>query len=153
MFGSLLIRYTHYKLSQDEKPMNSILRHLCAVFIASSMLFSPTMAVAKQGHELLQDAVSPNTKVEIEEGQDKVYNAVKNGELRPFSELYAVVESQLKGRVIKVELEKNRSGWEYELKLVEGEQVFEAKYDGGTLELLELEGRDLINVIKRPVTP
>ncbi|MBM7037030.1 PepSY domain-containing protein [Vibrio ulleungensis] len=133
--------------------MNSILRHLCAVFIASSMLFSTTTAFAKQGHELLQDVVSPDTKVEIEEGQDKVYNAVKNGELRPFSELYAVVESQLKGRVIKVELEKNRSGWEYELKLVEGEQVFEAKYDGGTLELLELEGRDLINLIKRPVTP
>jgi uncharacterized membrane protein YkoI len=153
MFGSLCIMYTDLISDNNEMLMTIYSHALALLLMASSAVCFQAVAQNNNGHDALQDVVSPDTKVEIEAGQDKVFKAVQDGELRPFSELYATVDSQLEGRVIKVELEKNRQGWEYELKLENGEQVFEAKYDGGSLELLELEGRDLYNLIKPPVTP
>ncbi len=131
--------------------MKAVVSAVLSALVVVSLVSTPAIARGNNdGHELVQDVFSPDTKVEIEEGQDKVFKAVQAGELKPFSELYATVESQLHGRVIKVELEKKRQHWEYELKLLHQEQVFEAKYDGTTLELLELDGRDLYNLIKHP---
>ena len=85
--------------------------------------FTPLSTIAKEptreenGHALVQDVRKPGTKVEFDDDQDEVYEAVQKGYVKPFSEMYAAVERDLKGRIIKVELEEDDGIWIYELKL------------------------------------
>jgi len=107
-------------------------------------------AIAEPSAEqLVVDVPSHGTRIEIDEDQDEVYEAVQQGKIQPFSALYAAVESQLNGRVIKVELEEDDDEWIYELKLMHDNNVIKVEYNATTLELMELRGRNLNNVIKR----
>ncbi|XHF86633.1 hypothetical protein SNR28_17515 [Vibrio sp. HN007] len=106
-------------------------------------------AKGKDGHELVYDVHRDGTRVEFEEDQDEVYDAVQKGLIKPFSELYQEVETNLHGRVIKVELEEDDDEWIYEIKLLHENNVLKAEYNATTLELMELKGRDLMSVIKR----
>lgn len=101
------------------------------------------------GHELIQDAHQAGARIDIEEDQDEVYDAVQQGLVKPFSELYAQVESDLKGRIIKVELEEDDNEWTYELKLVHDNNVIKVEYDAATLEIMEIKGRNIRNAIKK----
>lgn len=115
-------------------------------------LLMPNIALAKNdhnGHELVQDVQKQGTRIEFEEDQDEVYDAVQSGLIRPFSELYEAIESQLNGRVIKVELEEDDDEWIYELKLVHDNNVIKVEYNATTLEMVEIKGRNLQDVIKR----
>ncbi|WP_240798173.1 MULTISPECIES: PepSY domain-containing protein [Vibrio] len=107
------------------------------------------MAQQSAGHEFLQDAERHGARVEIDEDQDKVFAAVQQGRIRPFSELYAAIDEQLYGRVIKVELEEDDNEWIYELKLVHDNKVIEVEYNATTLELMSIEGRNVLEFIKR----
>lgn len=69
--------------------------------------------------------------------------------IKPFSELYATVDKQLNGRLIKVELEEDDNEWVYELKLVHENNVIKVEYNATTLELMEIKGRNLQDVIKK----
>ncbi|MDN3613038.1 hypothetical protein L4C37_17315 [Vibrio kagoshimensis] len=101
------------------------------------------------GHELVQDVYKEGTRIEFDEDQDEVYDAVKDGLIKPFSELYETIESQLNGRVIRVELEEDDDEWVYELKLVHDNNVIKVEYNATTLEMLEIKGRNLQDVIKK----
>lgn len=101
------------------------------------------------GHQLVQDEYKPGTKVTFDEDQDEVYDAVQKGLIKPFSELYDAVDTQLNGRVIKVELEKDDHQWFYELKLMYKNNVIKVKYNATTLGLTELKGHNIIDVIKK----
>ncbi|NOH98508.1 PepSY domain-containing protein [Vibrio sp. 99-70-13A1] len=129
---------------------------LSKLMIATLSLFCallfPNLAMAKDhnnGHELVQDVYKEGTRIEFDEDQDEVYDAVKDGLIKPFSELYETIESQLNGRVIRVELEEDDDEWVYELKLVHDNNVIKVEYNATTLEMLEIKGRNLQDVIKK----
>lgn len=96
-----------------------------------------------------QGSFREGTQIEIDEDQDDVYQAVQKGLIRPFAELYATVDQQLNGRLIKVELDEDDSEWTYELKLVYDSQVFRVEYNAATLELMSIRGRNVIRAIKK----
>lgn len=100
------------------------------------------------GHDLVQDAYKEGTAVEFEEDQDEVFEAVQQGLIKPFSELYRTVDKQLNGRLIKVELEEDDNEWIYELKLVHENNVIKVEYNATTLEMIKIQGRNLTDVIK-----
>ena len=130
-------------------------QHLALYFGLIPMLVSaPIFAqqintVASQdGHTIVQDVIKPGTQVELDEDQDKVYRAVQSGYIRPFSDLYATVEKDLYGRIIKVELEEDNKAWIYELKILFDNSVLKVEYDAATLEMLEVKGRNFNKALK-----
>ncbi len=135
------------------KPTRSL--HL-ALFLGSlPLLFlAPTLAeqnevIALPGENpVVQDVVKPSPKIEFDGDQEKVYRAVKHGYIRPFSELYAIVEKDLYGRIIKVELEEDNNEWVYELKILFDNSVLKVEYDAATLEMLEVKGRNFNKALK-----
>ncbi|MFC1235780.1 PepSY domain-containing protein [Vibrio sp. F74] len=103
----------------------------------------------ENGHMLLQDEFRNGTSIEFDEDQDEVYDAVKRGLIKPFSELYSAVDQQLNGRLIKVELDEDDDEWVYELKIIHEGNVIKVEYNATTLEVIEIKGRNLLNVIKK----
>lgn len=130
-------------------------QHLALLFgLIPMLLSSPTFAqqndivTSQDGHAIVQDVVKPGTQIEFDEDQDEVYRAVQNGYIRPFSELYATVEKDLYGRIIKVELEEDDNEWVYELKILFDNSVLKVEYDAATLEMLEVKGRNFNKALK-----
>ncbi|MBD1556449.1 hypothetical protein HC752_05830 [Vibrio sp. S9_S30] len=111
---------------------------------------SQVYAFQDESPNSLVSNIPPNgDQVEIDEDQDDVYEAVQAGRIQPFSALYEAVENQLNGRVIKVELDKDDDQWIYELRLVHDNNVIKVEYDASTLELVQINGRNLNQVIKQ----
>lgn len=100
------------------------------------------------GHDLVQDVHKEGTRIEFEEDQDEVYEAVQEGYIRPFSEMYAAVENDLHGRIIKVELEEDDDIWVYELKINYMNNIIKVEYNAETLEMLMIKGRNFKDAIK-----
>ncbi|UTT84564.1 hypothetical protein LZI70_12910 [Vibrio pelagius] len=100
------------------------------------------------GHDLVQDVHKEGTRIEFEEDQDEVYEAVQEGYIRPFSEMYAAVENDLHGRIIKVELEEDDDIWVYELKINYKNNIIKVEYNAETLEMLMIKGRNFKEAIK-----
>ena len=103
----------------------------------------------KNGHALVQDVYKPGTEIEFDEDQDEVYQAVKKGYIRPFSEMYAAVERDLHGRIIEVELEEDDGIWVYELKLNHNNNIIKVEYNAQTFEMLEIKGRNFTKALKK----
>ncbi|MGF1749642.1 MULTISPECIES: PepSY domain-containing protein [Vibrio] len=101
------------------------------------------------GHELVQDVETGGAHIEFDEDQEEVFDAVQRGLIKPFSELFATVENDLNGRVIKVELEEDDDAWVYELKLMHNQDIIKVEYNATTLELMEIKGHNLQQVIKK----
>ncbi len=117
-----------------------------------NLLLHPAVYASKHkqdGYALVQDEHLSGVQVELEEDQDEVYHAVKQGKIKPFSELSKVIEQQLNGRLIKVELEEDNDEWIYELKLLYQNRVIEVEYDAAKLYLMKMKGHNLIEVIKK----
>lgn len=118
--------------------------------VAHANFFSDNQAPEKlSGHELVQDVETGDARIEFEEDQDEVYEAVQQGLIKPFSELFATVENDLNGRVIKVELEEDDDEWIYELKLLHDQDIIKVEYNAATLEMMEIKGHNLQRVIKK----
>lgn len=114
-----------------------------------SSLSLPAFAGDDVSHEFIQDAYKEGARVKIDEDQDEVFEAVRQGKIRPFAELYAAIDQQLNGRVIKVELDEDDDEWVYELKLVYDNKVIRVEYNAATLELMSIRGRNVLDVIKK----
>lgn len=128
--------------------LNQHMKTLACLLLASSLSL-PASAGHDASHQLIQDAYKAGTHVEIDEDQDEVYAAVRQGKIRPFSELYATIDKQLNGRVIKVELDEDDDEWIYELKLVYDNKVMRVEYNATTLELMSIRGRNVLEIIKK----
>ncbi|WP_244225172.1 PepSY domain-containing protein [Vibrio aquaticus] len=102
----------------------------------------------QDGHALVQDEHRPGAKIEFEEDQDEVFEAVKKGYIRPFSEMYAAVERDLYGRIIHVELEEDDDVWVYELKLNYDNNIIKVEYNAETLEMILIKGRNFKQALK-----
>lgn len=109
-----------------------------------------SLAFAEQPvlNDPIQDTYKDGTQVKIDEDQDEVYAAVQKGLIKPFSELYAAIDNELYGRLIKVELEEEDDEWIYDLKLVHEDKVIRVEYNATTLELMSIKGRDVLSIIK-----
>ena len=122
-----------------------------SAIVACVLLSFPTMAKQhdeQDGHALVQDVHKPGTRIEFDEDQDEVYEAVKNGDIRPFSELYAAVERDLNGRIIHVELEEDDDIWIYELRLNHDNNIIKVEYNAKSLEMLQIKGRNIKKALK-----
>ncbi|HHX8298154.1 TPA: PepSY domain-containing protein [Vibrio diabolicus] len=117
---------------------------MCAPSFAKHDDYYPS----QNGHAIVQDVEKPGTRIEFDEDQDEVYRAVQQGYIRPFSDLYAAVENDLYGRIIKVELEEDDDAWVYELKILYNNSVLKVEYDAATLEMLEIKGRSFNKALK-----
>ncbi|MBS9955831.1 hypothetical protein J4H43_10055 [Vibrio alginolyticus] len=128
---------------------SALLFGLIATFMcAPSFAKHDNEYTSKNGHAIVQDVEKPGTRIEFDEDQDEVYRAVQQGYIRPFSELYAAVENDLYGRIIKVELEEDDDAWVYELKILYNNSVLKVEYDAATLEMLEIKGRSFNKALK-----
>lgn len=62
---------------------------------------------------------------------DKAREALERGEIKPLEEILALVRDQLKGRIVGVEIEREKGRWMYEFRLVDDRgRVSEAYVDG-----------------------
>ncbi|WP_420378207.1 PepSY domain-containing protein [Vibrio scophthalmi] len=121
---------------------------LPASFLLASAVFFSLPSAAQDGHALVQDEYHPGTRVDLDGDQDEVYRAVQNGDIRPFSEMYAAVERDLHGRIIQVELDQDDGIWIYELKLNQNNNIIKVEYNAASLEMLEIKGRHFRDALK-----
>jgi len=125
-----------------------------ATILTCLLLAFPSMAKKhdhddQDGHALVQDVHKPGARIEFEEDQDEVYEAVKKGYIKPFSEMYAAVARDLHGRIIHVELEEDDDIWIYELKINHDNNIIKVEYNAETLEMLQIKGRNLKQALKK----
>lgn len=132
--------------------LNSKLNTATLIALLTGFCSVGTASVAFAAQPLLndpiQDTYKEGTQVKIDENQDEVYAAVQKGLIKPFSELYAAIDNELNGRLIKVELEEEDDEWIYDLKLVHEDKVIRVEYNATTLELMSIQGRNVLSVIK-----
>ena len=70
--------------------------------------------------------------------QDQVLEAVKNGEIKAFTDVLAVAEQVWPGRVVRVEVERVRGRVVYEFKIIGANgRVREIYIDAATLEVVK----------------
>lgn len=62
--------------------------------------------------------------------------------------MYAAVERDLHGRIIKVELEEDDDIWVYELKINYDNNIIKVEYNAQTLDMIEIRGRNLKKALK-----
>jgi uncharacterized membrane protein YkoI len=72
--------------------------------------------------------------------QNELRHEVERGEVRPLSEILAVVREKLPGDVVKVEIEHDGGRWIYEFRVVDGKgRVFEVHVDARTAVVERIE--------------
>ena len=95
-------------------------------------------------------------KVHHHEDQDRAREAVERGEVAAYSQLEDSIRRQFKGRIIRVELDKGwhewlLHEWLYKLRLLEDDgRVIKIEVDAKNLQVLEVEGRKLEDIVIIP---
>ena len=85
------------------------------------------------------------------EDQDKAREAVERGGVATYAELEQVISRQFKGRIIRVELDKDWSEWLYKLRLLEDDgRIIKIEVNAKDLQVIEMEGRKLENIVINP---
>lgn len=81
--------------------------------------------------------------VHADEDHEVARRAVERGELLPLVKILQLAEEKYPGRVLEVELEREKGRFLYEIEvLLKDGRVIELTYDGATGELLETEVED-----------
>ena len=90
------------------------------------------LALDAQGGALAAEIRIGQVGVEIVHiGLDRRVEALERGEIKPLEEILALVRDQLKGRIVGVEIEREKGRWMYEFRLVDDRgRVSEAYVDG-----------------------
>lgn len=69
--------------------------------------------------------------------------AVERGELLPLSRILVIVAQEFPGRVLEVELEREKGRYIYEFEILQANgAVIEVQYDGRTAQRLKVERED-----------
>lgn len=73
---------------------------------------------------------------------DRARSALQSGEILSLREIAARVERDYPGELIEVELDRGRSGWEYELTILgQGGNVIKLRVDARDGSFLSVKGR------------
>lgn len=68
--------------------------------------------------------------------QDAVRGAVESGEIRPLTDILAIVRDKLPGKVVGVKIERKRDRWVYEFRAADaGGRLFEVYVDARSGEI------------------
>jgi uncharacterized membrane protein YkoI len=71
-----------------------------------------------------------------EHDQDIARQAVERGEIRALADILAIVRSKLPGKIVRVKIERKKSRWYYEFRIVDAKgRLFEAYVDARTGEI------------------
>lgn len=62
--------------------------------------------------------VARDRNQDCKRGQDCALGALKSGEIRPLSEVLAVVRAQVPGEIVEIELDREDGLWVYEIKVL-----------------------------------
>lgn len=74
---------------------------------------------------------------------DRARQAVQAGQVLPLPVVLERLQREVPGQVLEVELEQERSGWIYEIKLLTSAgQLTKIKLDARTAEVLRIQSRD-----------
>lgn len=91
-------------------------------------------------------------QIEYEDDLDEVQAAVAAKQISPFPELLAIIRRDFKGRVIRVELEKEDDYddiWVYQLKMLDRDRnIIKAEFNAKTFQLLSIKGHRLERFFK-----
>ena len=72
--------------------------------------------------------------------QDAARQAVERGEVKPLTDILAVVRNRLPGEVVGVKIERKRSRWVYELRVADSKgRLFEVYVDAQTAAIDRIE--------------
>jgi uncharacterized membrane protein YkoI len=92
---------------------------------------------------LLLAAVLYLSSVQADDDHEVARRAVERGELLPLSKILQIAEDKYPGRVLEVDLDREKGRYLYEIEiLLQDGRVIELTYDGQTGELLESEVED-----------
>ena len=80
-------------------------RRQASLFLAFMAVLAGPLAVA-------------SAKDDCKSGQDCALGAREEGKIRPLSEVLAAARTAVPGEVIKIELERERGVWVYEIKIL-----------------------------------
>lgn len=90
-------------------------------------------------------------RVDHHEDQDEAREAVERGDVATYAELENVISNQFKGRIIRVELDKEWRRWAYRLRLLEDDgRVIKIEVNAKNLQVVEIEGRQLESIVITP---
>lgn len=71
--------------------------------------------------------------------QDEIRRAVERGEIRPLTDLLAIVRSKLPGEITGVEIERQNGQWVYEFHVVDGKgRLVDVHVDARTGDIGEI---------------
>lgn len=86
--------------------------------------------------------------------RERLQDAVRSGQILPLAHFSDHAQRHFGGRLIEVELDRNRQGARYELELLlEDGRKLELVYDAASGQLLEVEGHRLETVFGRQGRP
>jgi uncharacterized membrane protein YkoI len=76
------------------------------VFVCAAAVVQPNASAAEdRGHD-------------CKRGQDCALGALKKGEIRPLSEVLAIVRAKIPGEIVEIELDREDGIWVYEIKIL-----------------------------------
>lgn len=71
-----------------------------------------------------------------EHDQDIARQAVERGEIRALADILAIVRNKLPGKIVRVKIERKKSRWYYEFRIVDTKgRLFEVYVDARTGEI------------------
>lgn len=80
------------------------------------------MFLALVGVAIVLGAISVSSAGDLakdcKRGQDCALDAFKGGEIRPLAEVLAVVRDAVPGEIVKIELDREKGEWIYEVKVL-----------------------------------
>lgn len=72
--------------------------------------------------------------------QNQLRDSVQRGEIKPLSEVLAIVKPNLPGEIVGIEVERKAARWMYELRVLDAQgRVFDAHVDAATAAIIEIE--------------
>ena len=75
-----------------------------------------------------------------ESSQDKAREAVRRDSIKTFAEIMAIARARIVGDIVKIELERKKGRWEYEIRILSPKgRRWELKIDAVSGQILEIE--------------
>ena len=89
---------------------------------------------------LIMAASQPVSAADCKRSQDCALDAFKGGEIKPLPDVLAVVREKIPGEVVKVELDREKGVWVYEVKiLTPSGKRRKVEIDASTLAIVKMD--------------